>query len=100
MRRSRPRWLTVAMLITSGAVTFVLTTGACQKFGAQKTLTAVDWCYIFDCQNGLFGGLVDPCNGDPVLFADCNGGTTTNGNADATNQDTTDATDVTNPFGF
>lgn len=53
---------------------------ACIAFGADQLLGTLDFCFVFDCQNGLFGGVVDPCPDpltDPLdgtstnLFVDC-----------------------------
>ncbi|MEK6799454.1 MAG: hypothetical protein AABZ12_10845 [Planctomycetota bacterium] len=56
---------------------------SCGSYIGQSALVASDFCFIFDCQNGLFGGTVNPCSGigsgsqtvegttRPPLFADC-----------------------------
>lgn len=52
----------IAVLATGGMVL----TGpnfACESFLGESALTAVDFCFIFDCNNGLLGGTVDPCAG-------------------------------------
>jgi len=46
----------------------------CASYLAESALTATDFCFIFDCQNGILGGTIDPCasgNGVGPLFADC-----------------------------
>lgn len=72
-------------LRTAAAITGVLASGSyllqatgCVPFLAESTATATDFCFIFDCQNGLFGGTIDPCSGQvangqvaPPFFADC-----------------------------
>jgi hypothetical protein len=40
----------------------------------EMSMSSVDFCFLFDCQNGAIGGLIDPC-GNPPLFADCGDGT-------------------------
>lgn len=35
----------------------------CTSFLAESTLTSADFCFIFDCTNGIFGGTIDPCSG-------------------------------------
>lgn len=35
--------------------------GACIAFGADQALRSIDFCFLFDCQNGALGGLVQPC---------------------------------------
>jgi len=42
-------------------------------------LSSGDFCFIFDCQNGILGGTIDPCfqtldadgNAIPPVFVDC-----------------------------
>jgi len=94
MKRSARRivmWLIIAL---SGAtmfqgVGFTSNNGAfsngCSQFYTNGVLTGVDFCFLLDCQNGFFGGLVDPC-AQGNLLVDCPGSTTT------TNQGTTTTT--------
>ena len=89
-RRSLRAWLWLTMTF-GGATMFQACTGATgagnygwQRFMSNSLLSVIDWCYVLDCQNGFFGGLIDPCN-DPSAGAwllDCTnaGGGTTNGN--------------------
>jgi len=35
----------------------------CTSFLGESALVAADFCFIFDCQNGLLGGTIDPCSG-------------------------------------
>jgi len=82
--RSRARKAIAAMtlLAGSGFVTSGPGTG-CSSYVGESALVATDWCFIFDCQNGILGGTVDPCSGigrgdqtvegqtRPPLFTDC-----------------------------
>lgn len=51
----------------------------CMSFAAESALTTTDFCFIFDCGNGLLGGTIDPCpggetgddSGQAPLFVDC-----------------------------
>jgi hypothetical protein len=66
----------------------------CTRFATNSVGTAIDFCYLLDCENGFFGGLVDPC-ADPSAGAwllDCpNGvGGGTNGGDDGTDDNDTD----------
>lgn len=70
----------VAGLLVSGS--YLMQAAGCVPFLAESTATATDFCFIFDCQNGLFGGTIDPCSGQvangqvaPPFFADCPVGT-------------------------
>ena len=59
---------------------------SCSSYAGESALVTADLCFIFDCQNGLFGGTVDPCSGigsgnqtvegdtQPPLFTDCPSG--------------------------
>ncbi len=56
---------------------------SCSSYVGETTFVAADLCFIFDCQNGILGGTLDPCSGigsgnstvegqtSPPLFADC-----------------------------
>ncbi len=35
----------------------------CGSYMANSLLVATDFCFIFDCQNGFLGGVIDPCAG-------------------------------------
>ena len=44
----------------------------CARFASNGLATSVDFCFVFDCQNGFFGGIVDPCaGGTGSLLVDC-----------------------------
>lgn len=36
--------------------------GACTSLAGQAVMGSVDFCFLFDCTNGIFGGLIDPCS--------------------------------------
>jgi hypothetical protein len=47
--------------------------GGCARFTSNGVLSATNFCVLFDCDNGFFGGVVDPCN-DPsqgATLLDC-----------------------------
>lgn len=75
MRSGRVRrWLAVGLLVV-GAGTLAQVPVNCFTFAAQTGVMGIDFCSLFDCQNGILGGLIRPC-GDPTtaeddLFADC-----------------------------
>jgi hypothetical protein len=77
-RKAIRRGAVAAALVSGGG--FLLQNNGCVSFTAESALVATDFCFIFDCQNGLFGGTIDPCAPggsvlDPVgggpFFADC-----------------------------
>ena len=68
-----------AFLTLAGAGGYLLAgpgTG-CSSYIAESAFVATDFCFIFDCQNGILGGTVDPCasstsgQAQGPLFADC-----------------------------
>lgn len=36
---------------------------SCTSFTGRSALVSADFCFIFDCQNGILGGSFDPCSG-------------------------------------
>jgi hypothetical protein len=44
---------------------------ACGSFFGEAALSAVDFCFLFDCQNGALGGLVQFCSNSFPVFVDC-----------------------------
>jgi len=36
---------------------------SCMSFLGESTLESANFCFIFDCQNGILGGTIDPCSG-------------------------------------
>ncbi len=70
--RSRYRRIAVAASLIGGSG-FLLagpSTG-CISYAGDSLLEATNFCFIFDCQNGILGGTIDPCAGDNPRFADC-----------------------------
>lgn len=64
------RWRKTAvmgMLVGTGVL---CASGAlnCASLGIQSTLSTLDFCFLLDCQNGAFGGLLDPCGFGGVLI--------------------------------
>jgi hypothetical protein len=62
----------------------------CSRFATNGLSSSVDFCYLLDCQNGFFGGVVNPCaGGTSSLLVDCGnnttGNNTTTGNYNNTN---------------
>jgi hypothetical protein len=57
------------LLMAAGGYTFQIGTG-CASFGGEQVLIATDFCFIFDCNNGAFGGLIQPCRGAATVTAE------------------------------
>ena len=71
--RTNRRLLLVLLLVCSSGLVFQA--GNCVAFAAENTMAATNVCFIVDCVNGFFGGLIQPC-GSPLtsiddLLADC-----------------------------
>ena len=56
------------ILLLVGA--FVMQPASCVSRTASTTLAATNFCFIFDCQNGFFGGLIQPCGSPLTSFDD------------------------------
>ena len=55
----------ISVLGLLGGLGFLLSGPAtsCTSFTGRSLLVAADLCFVFDCQNGAFGGTVNPCSG-------------------------------------
>ena len=80
MRSRFRRMGMAAALVGSGGMLFQGSNVQCASLAAENLLTTVDFCFIFDCQTGIFGGTIDPCdigetnspNMQPgLVFEDC-----------------------------
>ena len=67
--RKPHRWI---VGVGAAALMGMLYQTACVGFAGDQALQAFDFCFLFDCQNGALGGLLDPCAGGTAnLFVDC-----------------------------
>jgi len=76
--RSRARRLApVVGLVLGGGYLLAGIGNGCATYLGESLMTAADFCFIFDCQNGLLGGTIDPCagvadqSGQQPLLRDC-----------------------------
>ena len=67
MGRTGYRVIVWSLIVLTGGLVFQA--GNCVAFALDSTMAATNICYIIDCQNGLFGGLINPC-GSPFTSAD------------------------------
>lgn len=74
----RNRWRRAGMwlgtALTGGVLFAVGSEAACISFAADRAESATDFCFLFDCQNGAYGGLVEFCSNSALevpLFTDC-----------------------------
>lgn len=51
-----------ASILLGGGLLYAASS-SCTSFVGESMLTSTNFCFIFDCQNGFFGGTVDPCSG-------------------------------------
>ncbi len=65
--RSTRLWLLGALI--AGAGLFQVAT--CSPGDSAPADEIVNYCVVFDCQNGAFGGLIDWCNSNFRAFNDC-----------------------------
>ena len=75
MKRRTSRWLTWLAMIFGGATVFQSVgftgsglNGGCFRFASNGLLSSTNFCVLLDCDNGFFGGIVDPC-ADPSQAA-------------------------------
>jgi len=69
LSRSTQWKMAVVALLTAGVV-FGSSGLACTTFGINAALSSVDFCFLLDCQNGAFGGLIDPCGSGGLIGDD------------------------------
>ena len=76
---SRPIVFAAGLLLAGAALFSGPGTTCVPSFLGESALTSDDFCFIFDCQNGILGGSFDPCtgtdaadqSGEQPLFTDC-----------------------------
>ena len=89
MRQSISRVLKWLAIVCGGAALFQFPItgnngvggGGCSTFATNGLMNSIDFCYLLDCENGFFGGAVQPCgdgssNGQAFLL-DCTSSTST-----------------------
>jgi len=76
MRAKKMRWAMSAAAVTLMGAAYQF---GCTSFLSDQLLRTTDFCFLFDCQNGAFGGLFDPCPQN-VLIADPTSGVEGNSN--------------------
>ena len=61
MRKQGSRILVAVCVLLSGAYLCAGGNVACGSLASEAAFSAADMCFIFDCTDGMFGGLIDPC---------------------------------------
>lgn len=104
-RRATRIWVWLAMTVAGGTMfQFTTNTGAysggCGEFYTNGIVGSVDFCFLLDCQNGFFGGAIDPCDPNNPSLVDCPGYVPPTGDdtTDGGDTGTTGDTDTTDGF--
>ena len=73
LTNSQRRKIQLGMLVALTGTVFGQGTIGCAELGLNAGLAGVDFCFLFNCQQGFFGGVVQPCDaeGGFTLFIDC-----------------------------
>ena len=82
MGRRVSRGLVVTGLILASSYLFAGGNMTCGSVSAEAAISSVDMCFVFDCTNGAFGGLLDPCG--TIVGSDITGGGATGGGGGGT----------------
>ncbi len=62
MRSRRVRICLLLGLVATTGMLYAGSTLACTSLALDQAATAVNFCFLFDCQNGALGGLVQFCD--------------------------------------
>ena len=61
MRGRKSKFRVALSLLATGAVVFISGFGNCTNLAFDGASGTLDLCFLFDCTDGIFGGLIDPC---------------------------------------
>lgn len=62
-KRAIRRAVSAAILVGAGGFVVSGPGTSCTSFFVESSLESANFCFIFDCQNGILGGTFDPCSG-------------------------------------
>ena len=69
--RSRLRRIAMGVgLVAGGGVLLASPSSGCISFQGEALFAMTDFCFIFDCTNGVLGGTIDPCGAGFGIFGD------------------------------
>jgi hypothetical protein len=74
MTKSHKRWVRYLLMIAGGGTLFQAGSNAgYARCAGDSTLTSINFCFVFDCQNGALGGTIEFCGDQPEddIFSDC-----------------------------
>jgi hypothetical protein len=77
MHKRLYRGLVIAGMFLTGGYLFAGGSLGCGSMASEAGIASTDMCFIFDCTNGAFGGLLDPCG--TMVGSDIGRGTGTGG---------------------
>ncbi len=61
MRSHKHRFSKAVAMTLGGGLLFAGPGTGCFSFALEASLESLDFCFILDCQNGVFGGTADLC---------------------------------------
>ncbi len=62
MKRSLWRRVGLQVSVLAGGGCLIASSGlTCAGFASDVLLSSIDMCFLFDCNNGAIGGLIDFC---------------------------------------
>jgi len=65
------RKMELALLVALAGSMMQNGTLSCVQGAGNAATAAVDFCFLFNCNDGFFGGLAQPCDAGFSLFVDC-----------------------------
>ncbi len=73
MPKKAKRYLLYLLFLTGGGTLFQGSNAGFARCAGDATLTAINFCFVFDCQNGALGGAIEFCGDQPGddIFLDC-----------------------------
>ncbi len=73
MRNRMKRFLLYVLFLAGGGTLFQGNNAGFIRCAGDTTLTAINFCFVFDCPNGAIGGALEFCGDQPQddIFLDC-----------------------------
>lgn len=71
MPKKAKRYLLYLLFLTGGGTLFQGNNAGFARCAGDGTLAAVNFCFVFDCQNGALGGAIEFCGNGQDIFLDC-----------------------------
>ncbi len=73
MRKRTKRLMFYLLIFAAGGTLFTGGNAGFVRCSGDTVLTAINFCFVFDCQNGALGGGLEFCGDQPEddIFLDC-----------------------------